>query len=65
MARGKKHCSGHGYCIVASTGSNALGLKTFLVFEENDVDREILDFLAAAVNQCEIIYTLFELRRAG
>jgi len=64
MARDKKHCGGHGYCVVASTGSNALGLKTFLVFEKNDVDREILEFLAAAVNQCEIIYTLFELRHS-
>lgn len=62
LLHGKKHCSDGGYCIVASTGSDALGLKTFLVFEENDVDREILEFITAAVNQCEIIYTLFELR---
>lgn len=64
MAREKKYCKDGGYCIVASTGANALGLKTFLVFEENDIDREIMDFLSAAVNQCEIIYTLFELRHS-
>ncbi len=64
MAREKRYCNDGGYCVVSSAGATVTGLKTFLVFEENDVDREILDFLSAAVNQCEIIYTLFELRHA-
>lgn len=64
MAKAKTYCNEKGYCVVSSTGANVMGLKAFLIFKENDVDREILEFLAAAVNQCSIIYTLFELRRS-
>lgn len=59
----KKFCHRDGYCVVSSSGSKALDLRTFLIFEENNIDREILDFLSAAANQCEIIHSLFELRR--
>lgn len=62
LSRSKKACNRNGYCIVGSAGSKTLGLRAFLVFEENDVDREILEFLGAAANQCEIIHTLYELK---
>jgi hypothetical protein len=62
IAGEKKYCHRSGYCVVPSTGAGASNLKTFLVFEENNIDREIQDFLSAAVNQCDIIFSLFEIK---
>ena len=62
MTRDRSLCNEKGYCVLSSSGSKAYDEKAFLVFEENSgVDREVLDFLKAAVNQCEIIHTLFVL----
>jgi hypothetical protein len=63
LAGAQKYCHRAGYCVVPATGGvKASNQKTFLVFEENTIDREIQEFLTAAVNQCDIIYTLFELK---
>ncbi len=61
-AKKEKFCAQGDFFAVASAGSNILNLQTFLVFEANNIDRDILDFLSAAVNQCEIIHTLYSLR---
>jgi hypothetical protein len=62
MARNKNLCNERKLCVLSSAGSKPYNEKAFLAFQEDsDVDREILDFLKAAVNQCEIIHTLFVL----
>ena len=62
MARNKDLCSKRNLCVLPSAGSKPYEEKAFLVFEEKKtVDREILDFLKAAVNQCEVIHTLYVL----
>ena len=63
ITKDKRHCNEKGYCVLSSAGSAQAPHKTFLVFREEDgIDQEVLDFLKAAVNQCEIIFTLFSLR---
>ncbi|OGI25954.1 MAG: hypothetical protein A3J76_00435 [Candidatus Moranbacteria bacterium RBG_13_45_13] len=62
MAHDKNLCNERNLCVLSSTGSKPYKEKAFLVFlENNNVDREVLGFLKAAVNQCEIIHTLFVL----
>jgi len=61
MSQDKKLCNEKGYCVLASAGSKPKE-KTFLIFKEDgNTDREVMDFLRAAVNQCEIVQTLFVL----
>jgi len=63
LTKDKRHCNEKGYCVLSSSGSASSEHKAFLVFlNEEKVDAEIMDFLKAAVNQCEIIYTLFLLK---
>lgn len=63
LTKERGHCNEEGYCVLSSAGSFSKEHKTFMVFHEKDkVDQEILGFLKAAVNQCEVIYTLFSLR---
>lgn len=63
MEADRKLCSEKGYCVLASSNAGSNGHKTFLVFlEDKKIDQEITDFLKAAVNQCEVIHNLFELR---
>jgi hypothetical protein len=63
MEADRKLCSEKGYCVLSSSNTGSNGHKTFLVFlEDKKIDQEILDFLKAAVNQCEVIHNLFELR---
>lgn len=62
MAHDKNLCNERNLCVLPSAGSKPYKEKAFLVFlEKNNVDREVLEFLKAAVNQCEIIHTLFVL----
>jgi len=62
MARDENMCNEKKICVLPSAGSKPYEEKAFLVFQkEGEIDREILDFLKAAVNQCEIIHTLFVL----
>ena len=66
MAGDKKFCNEKGYCVLASAGSRPEEEKAFLFFKENgEMDPEVMDFLKAAVNQCEIIHTLFVLGQPG
>jgi hypothetical protein len=63
MESDRKMCSEKGYCVLTPSNAGQNGHKTFLVFsEDNKIDREVMDFLKAAVNQCEVIHNLFELR---
>jgi hypothetical protein len=63
MEANRKLCGEKGYCVLSSSNAGSNGHKTFLVFlEDKKIDQEILDFLKAAVNQCEVIHNLFELR---
>jgi hypothetical protein len=64
LTKDKRHCNEAGYCVLSSSGGSASsGQKAFLVFLNNEeIDHDVLDFLKAAVNQCEIIYTLFTLK---
>lgn len=63
LTKDKRHCNDKGYCVLSSSGSASSEHKAFLVFlNEEKVDPEVMDFLKAAVNQCEIIYTLFLLK---
>ncbi len=63
MEADHKLCSEKGYCVLSSSKTGMNGHKTFLVFlEDKKIDREVMDFLKAAVNQCEVIHDLFELR---
>lgn len=65
LTKDKKRCNEKGYCVLRSTGSASPKHKAFLVFLNGEkIDQEIMDFLEAAVNQCEIIYTLFKLRQS-
>jgi len=60
MAQNRNLCNKKGLCVLPSVGSKPYEEKAFLIFQEdNGVDREILDFLKAVANQCEIIHTLF------
>jgi hypothetical protein len=62
MSQNKNLCNKKRLCVLSSVGAKPYEEKAFLVFhEDSNVDREILDFLKAAVNQCEIIHTLFVL----
>lgn len=62
MAQNKNLCSKKKLCVLSSVGSKPYDEKAFLVFQKDGgIDREVLDFLKAAVNQCEIIHTLFVL----
>jgi len=64
LTRDKRYCSEKGYCVLSSTGSASPDHKAFMVFRNNEkVDQEVMEFLKAAVNQCEIIHTLFELKQ--
>jgi hypothetical protein len=52
------------YLVFGSSGSELASLKVFLVFLNGEkIDRDIEDFLRAAANQCEVLLTLFNLRR--
>lgn len=63
MEADRKLCSEKGYCVLSSSKTGSSGHKTFLVFlEDKKIDQEVMDFLKAAVNQCEVIHSLFELR---
>jgi hypothetical protein len=63
LAFDKKLCSDKGYCVLSPEGARSSNQRAFLIFlEKEKVDKEILGFLNAAVNQCEIIHNLFELR---
>lgn len=65
MSQDKNLCNQKGYCVLASAGSKPKE-KTFLIFKEDKgTDREVVDFLKAAVNQCEIVQTLFVLGSEG
>ena len=62
MTDNKNVCNEKGYCVLSSAGSKSEKEKAFLVFKEDgETDREVMDFLRAAVNQCEIVHTLFVL----
>jgi hypothetical protein len=62
ISQNKNLCNKKRLCVLSSVGAKPYKEKAFLVFhEDSNVDREILDFLKAAVNQCEIIHTLFVL----
>jgi hypothetical protein len=65
LTRDKRHCNEKGYCVLSSAGSSSPDQKAFLVFLNDDkIDQEVMEFLKAAVNQCEIIYTLFEMKNS-
>lgn len=65
LTKGKRYCNERGYCILSSAGSASSKNKAFLIFlDGGKTDQEVIDFLKAVVNQCEIIYTLFELRQS-
>lgn len=64
LTKDKRQCNENGYCVLASAGSASSEYKAFMVFRNNEkIDQEVMEFLKAAVNQCEIIQTLFELRQ--
>ena len=61
MSKDKNLCNSKGFCVLASAGSKPEE-KAFLIYKEDGkTDREVLEFLKAAVNQCEIVHTLFVL----
>ncbi|MFA5926378.1 MAG: hypothetical protein WC831_05660 [Parcubacteria group bacterium] len=63
LAADKKLCNDKGYCVLSSESSSTSNRRAFMIFlEKEKVDKDILGFLNAAVNQCEIIHNLFELR---
>jgi hypothetical protein len=63
LTKDRRHCNEKGYCVLSSSGSASSGQKAFLVFlNEEKVEQDVFEFLKAAVNQCEIIYTLFLLK---
>ena len=63
LTKGKRHCNEKGYCVLSSAGSASPEHKAFMVFlNDEKIDQEVMEFLKAAVNQCEIIHMLFELR---
>lgn len=64
MTKDKRQCNEKGYCVLSSAGSASPESKAFMVFlNGEEVDQEVMEFLKAAVNQCEIIHTLFELKQ--
>ncbi len=66
LSADEKLCNEKGYCVLSSESPNSSNHKAFLVFLEKDkIDKETLGFLNAAVNQCEIIHNMFELRNGG
>lgn len=66
LASGKNICNAKGYCVLSSESAHSSNHRAFLIFHEKEkVDKEILGFLNAAVNQCEIIHNLFELRNSN
>jgi hypothetical protein len=66
LASDKKLCNEKGYCVLSSESAHSSNHRAFLIFlEKENVDKEILGFLNAAVNQCEIIHNLFELRNGS
>ncbi len=65
LAKNKRYCNEQGYCVLSSYGSASPEHKAFLVFSDGEkIDQEVMDFLKAAVDQCEIIYTLFDTKNA-
>lgn len=53
----------NGFFVFGSTGSNISSLKVFLVFLNGEkIDPDIEVFLQAAVNQCEVLLTMFDLK---
>lgn len=66
MSKDRNLCNKKGFCVLSSAGSKPEEGKAFLIFEEDGkTDREVLEFLKAAVNQCEIVHTLFILGYNG
>jgi len=62
MTKNRNMCNEKGHCILSSAGSVVYEEKAFLIFNQGgDVDQEVLEFLKAAVNQCDIIHTLYVL----
>jgi hypothetical protein len=63
LTKDRRHCNKKGYCVLSSVSSASADHKAFMVFlNGEEVDQEVMEFLKAAVNQCEIIYTLFVLK---
>jgi hypothetical protein len=61
MSKDKNLCNRKGFCVLASAGSRPEE-KAFLIYKEDGrTDHEVMEFLKAAVNQCEIVHTLFKL----
>ncbi len=59
QAEGEKN----GYFVFGSSGSDLSPGKVFLVFRDGTrLEPDIIDFLKAATNQCEVIITLFDLK---
>jgi hypothetical protein len=66
LSSNKRLCNEKGYCVLSSESAHSSNHKAFLIFlEKENVDKEILGFLNAVVNQCEIIHNLFELRNSS
>jgi len=66
MAEDLNYCNIQGFCVLSSAGSKPEEEKAYMIFKKDgNVDRETLDFLKAALNQCEIVHTLFVLGRAN
>ena len=63
LTKDRRHCNKKCYCVLSSVSSASADHKAFMVFlNGEEVDQEVMEFLKAAVNQCEIIYTLFVLK---
>jgi hypothetical protein len=57
-------CREGGHCVLNSSGSELSSLKVYLIFlNGSKLESDIEDFLRAAVNQCEVLLTLFEVVR--
>lgn len=55
-------CNENGYCVLTSVDSKAEKERAYLIFKEKgETDREVIDFMRAAVNQCAIVHILFVL----